>query len=239
MSLWQNSGLWSGLVNHRSTFGFLSFVCFLELDVLCSIHGMAFGRAGRKRKVLMVVENVHDSASASARPELDIFSCKTFCLSLHVVCLFFPLSQPYRARELSSFLSENRCTRRIDYSSTKDHTAVWMEGSTTDHGRDGALHNDQYLRPHSWHRGIGRERMRFSFLHFQLFIWSIDCLIDNKLTLTWLVYWIRTARSVSTGAGLKWPNTAGQHSTCNSTLMVFALEWCSCSKSVPKQPRQW
>ena len=33
------------------------------------------------------------------------------------------------------------------------------------------------------------------------------------LTLTWLVYWIRTARSVFTGAGLKWPNTAGQYST--------------------------
>ena len=34
----------------------------------------------------------------------------------------------------------------------------------------------------------------------------------NKLTLTWLVYWIRTARSVFTGAWLKWPNTAGQYS---------------------------
>ena len=31
----------------------------------------------------------------------------------------------------------------------------------------------------------------------------IDWLIDDKLTLTWLVYWIRTARSVFTGAGLK------------------------------------
>ena len=36
---------------------------------------------------------------------------------------------------------------------------------------------------------------------------SVDWLIDDKLTLTWLVYWIRTARSFFTGAGLKWPNT--------------------------------
>ena len=41
----------------------------------------------------------------------------------------------------------------------------------------------------------------------------IDWLIDDKLTLTWLVYWIRTARSVFTGAGLQWPNIAGQYST--------------------------
>ena len=41
----------------------------------------------------------------------------------------------------------------------------------------------------------------------------IDWLIDDKLTLTWLVYWIPTARSVFTGAGLKWPNTARQYST--------------------------
>ena len=39
----------------------------------------------------------------------------------------------------------------------------------------------------------------------------IDWLVD-KSTLTWLVYWIRTARSVFTGAGLKWPNTAGKYS---------------------------
>ena len=39
--------------------------------------------------------------------------------------------------------------------------------------------------------------------------------------LTWLVYWIRTARSVFTGAELKWPNTAGQYSICNST----SLRW--------------
>ena len=41
----------------------------------------------------------------------------------------------------------------------------------------------------------------------------VDWLIDDKLTLTWLVYWIRTTRSVFAGAGLKWPNTAGQYST--------------------------
>ena len=41
---------------------------------------------------------------------------------------------------------------------------------------------------------------------------SVDWLIDDQLTMTWLVYWIRTARSVFTGAGLKWPNTAGQYS---------------------------
>ena len=34
--------------------------------------------------------------------------------------------------------------------------------------------------------------------------WSIDWLIDDKLTLTWLVYWIRTARSVFTGAQFDW-----------------------------------
>ena len=41
----------------------------------------------------------------------------------------------------------------------------------------------------------------------------IDWLIDDKLTLIRLVYWSRTIRSVLTGAGLKWPNTAGQYST--------------------------
>ena len=46
---------------------------------------------------------------------------------------------------------------------------------------------------------------------------SVDWLIDDKLTLTWLVYWIRTARSVFTGAGLKWPNIAGQYSTWSNT----------------------
>ena len=39
----------------------------------------------------------------------------------------------------------------------------------------------------------------------------VDWLIDDRLTSTWLVYWIRTAWSVFTGAGLKWPNTAGQY----------------------------
>ena len=32
------------------------------------------------------------------------------------------------------------------------------------------------------------------------------------ITLTWLIYWIRTTRSIFTGAGLKWQNTAGQYS---------------------------
>ena len=41
---------------------------------------------------------------------------------------------------------------------------------------------------------------------------SVHWLIDDKLTLTWLLYWTRTARSVFTGAGLQWPNTAGQYS---------------------------
>ena len=50
--------------------------------------------------------------------------------------------------------------------------------------------------------------------HCESFAWLIDWLIDDKLTLTWLVYWIRTARCVFTGAGLKWPNTAGQYSIC-------------------------
>ena len=50
---------------------------------------------------------------------------------------------------------------------------------------------------------------------------SIDWLIDDKLTLTWLVYWIRTAQSVFTGAGLKWPNITGQ----NSTSQLMANMW--------------
>ena len=33
------------------------------------------------------------------------------------------------------------------------------------------------------------------------------------ISLTWLVYWIHTALSVFTGAGLKWLNTVGQYST--------------------------
>ena len=43
----------------------------------------------------------------------------------------------------------------------------------------------------------------------------IDCLIDDKLTLTWLVYWIRTARPFLTGAGPNrrcpmWSGTNGE-----------------------------
>ena len=51
----------------------------------------------------------------------------------------------------------------------------------------------------------------------------IDWLIDEKVTLTWLVYWIRTAQSVFTGAGLKWPNTAGQCIThrCEEKLSLL------------------
>ena len=50
----------------------------------------------------------------------------------------------------------------------------------------------------------------------------IDWLTDDKLTLTWLVYWIRTTRSVFTGAGLKWPNTAGKTALYgNNHLLVF------------------
>ena len=46
---------------------------------------------------------------------------------------------------------------------------------------------------------------------------SSDWLIDDKSTLTWLVCLSRAARSVFTGAGLKWPNTAGQYSIFLST----------------------
>ena len=54
----------------------------------------------------------------------------------------------------------------------------------------------------------------------------IDWLIDDKSTLTWLVYWIRTARSVFTGAGLKWPNTAGQYSaSCH--VINFSIKFSS------------
>ena len=37
-------------------------------------------------------------------------------------------------------------------------------------------------------------------------------IITFIITLTWLVYWIRTARSVFPGAGLKWLNTTGWNS---------------------------
>ena len=51
--------------------------------------------------------------------------------------------------------------------------------------------------------------------------WLIDWLIDHKLTLTWLVYWTRTTRSVFTGAGLKWPNITGQYSTVVGCRIVY------------------
>ena len=50
---------------------------------------------------------------------------------------------------------------------------------------------------------------------------SIDWLIDDKLTLTWLVYWNRTARSVFTGAGLKWLNTTGWYRSSKSKTAGF------------------
>ena len=43
-------------------------------------------------------------------------------------------------------------------------------------------------------------------------VFSVDCLIDGKSILTWLVYWIRTAWSVFTGAELKPLNITGQYS---------------------------
>ena len=52
----------------------------------------------------------------------------------------------------------------------------------------------------------------------------IDWLIDDKLTLTWLVYWIRTARSVFTEAGLKSPNIAGQYSTSKKGFMYKKIQ---------------
>ena len=53
------------------------------------------------------------------------------------------------------------------------------------------------------------------------FLRLIDWLIDDELTLTWLVYWIRTARSVFTGAGPKWLNITGQYSA--SRIFVVQL----------------
>ena len=53
-------------------------------------------------------------------------------------------------------------------------------------------------------------------------------LIDDKLTLTWLVYWIRTTRSVFTGAGLKWPNTAGQYRAVPPCFSLFEFPSLSC-----------
>ena len=46
----------------------------------------------------------------------------------------------------------------------------------------------------------------------------IDWLIDEKLTLTWLVYWIRTTRSVFTGAGLKWRD--------KYSISLLLFNWC-------------
>ena len=51
---------------------------------------------------------------------------------------------------------------------------------------------------------------------FRLIDW-----LTIKLTLTWLVYWIRTAQSVFMRAGLKWPNTAGQYSKPLTSLPDF------------------
>ena len=58
---------------------------------------------------------------------------------------------------------------------------------------------------------------------FRLIKW----LISDTLTLTWLFYWIRTARSVFTGAGLKWPNTAGQYSICRGQIADSNHGWFS------------
>ena len=52
------------------------------------------------------------------------------------------------------------------------------------------------------------------------------CLIDDKLTLTWLVSWIRTAGSVFTGAGLKSLNIAGQYSTERANVEEAIVIWC-------------
>ena len=48
-------------------------------------------------------------------------------------------------------------------------------------------------------------KRRLSLWDFEV----IDWLIDEKSTLTWLVYWIRTAWFVFTGAGLKRPQHNG------------------------------
>ena len=60
-----------------------------------------------------------------------------------------------------------------------------------------------------WIKSINQSSVDF---HGKPFGWLIDWLIDDKLTLTWLVYWIRTVRSVFTGAGLKWLNMTGKYS---------------------------
>ena len=44
-----------------------------------------------------------------------------------------------------------------------------------------------------WIKSINQSSLDF---HCKPFDWLIDWLIDDKLTLNWLVYWIRTARSV-------------------------------------------
>ena len=54
---------------------------------------------------------------------------------------------------------------------------------------------------------------------------SIDCLINGKSILTWLVYWIRTVRSVFTGAGLKWLSITGiiQNVSTNSHDVIVCV----------------
>ena len=51
-----------------------------------------------------------------------------------------------------------------------------------------------------WIKSINQSSVDF---HCKPFGWLIDWLIDDKLTLTWLVYWICTARSDFTGGGAK------------------------------------
>ena len=51
--------------------------------------------------------------------------------------------------------------------------------------------------------------------------WLLDW---RKVNLSWLVYWVRTARSVFTGAGLKWLNITGYYSTFFYQSRVFFME---------------
>ena len=57
--------------------------------------------------------------------------------------------------------------------------------------------------------------------HSETFDRLIDWLIDGKLTLTWLVYWIRTAWSVFTGAGLRANDTVAEGK--RSVAMVWRV----------------
>ena len=63
---------------------------------------------------------------------------------------------------------------------------------------------------------------------------SVDFLIDGESILTWLVFWTGTARSVLTGAGLKWLNITGWYNDNDAFLASGIKEVLPCQfKIIP------